>query len=109
MRIPPWMLPQTVTVTPYLGRTGEGPSYGAPFAVRCRVELSTRYTSTNAGDDVEAIATIFAAPDAPVTVEDLVTLPDGRPGTVIAIDKPGGPGGAVHHVEILVGRLLNRT
>lgn len=100
------MLPQTVTVTPYAGRGGDGPLYGDPVVVRCRIDYGRRFVHNPAGgDDLSIMATLFCAPDAAVKPQDLVMI-DGLSRIVEVVDKIGGPDGGAHHIEVLLGHRL---
>lgn len=82
MPVPTAALPHTVTITPFLGNTAEGPSYGPATTVRARVVGKRRMVRTSDGRDVIAAATVTIRPGVNVPVESRITHGD-RSYTVI--------------------------
>lgn len=88
MKVPPAFLTDTVTVEPYLGETGRGPSFGDPVQIRCAVKYRRRVLTDTNGRDVVSEASLVASPDAEETFvpESRVTL-DGRKTRVVELRR----------------------
>jgi hypothetical protein len=71
--IPCYLLGQEVTVEPYMGEGAYGPTFGAPLAVRARVEGRRRVVRRADGETVTSTATVIVGPDVDVTPEARVT------------------------------------
>lgn len=101
MRIPAWMLVHIAQYEPHEGNTAFEPVYGAPVALRCRIEPKRTLYRTREGDEVMASAVLFAAPDEPITEQGRVTWA-GVTYTVLSVDRLPGPSGAIHHLECVL-------
>lgn len=74
MKIPTAALPHRVTITPYLGHTAEGPSYGPEQRdVPARVVGRRRQVTTANGTNVVAPATVTLRPGVSVPAESVIT------------------------------------
>lgn len=104
MRIPDWLLRQTVTLEPYRGESAYGPVYGDPVELRCRIEARRRLVRDRQGREVVADAQAWFAPEAEVTItpESRLTWA-GRTYTVLEARPMPGPNGRTHHVEVMLG------
>lgn len=72
--IPTAALPHRVTITPYLGDTAEGPTFGTPVTgVPARVVARRRQVTTANGTNIVAPATITLRPGVTVPAESTVT------------------------------------
>lgn len=105
MRLPAFLLRDTIEVEPYLGASGDGPIYGPPVAVRCFLassERSVRQPAREGSRLVKDVTTAYIqcedahhfAPEARVTLH-------GRRVEVEAVRRheiPGGP--TPNHVEV---------
>jgi len=98
MRVPGWLLRETVTITPFLRMGWDGPEYGDPFEARCHIEPGQRKATDRQGEEVVAEATAFFAPEVQVKPGDKVTW-EGRTYTVIEA-RPLRALGKASHVEV---------
>lgn len=89
MRIPRWLLRQTVSVERYRGSGAYGPVYDPPVDIRCRIEPKRQLVRDREGNEVVAEARLFAEPTVELGPEDRVTW-DGRAYTVIEARKVYG-------------------
>lgn len=95
MRVPRSLLPETLSVEPFLGSTAYGPKYGAAATVRARVEGRRRAVRKGDGSDVIASATATIRPEdvAKVPVESRATwVRDGVTNTYEVADVLAGEG-----------------
>lgn len=83
MRIPPFMLAQSVEVEVYQGAGAYGPSYAPATTKKCRVESRKRVAVTAQGNDVTIEATLFFDPDEVIPEESKVVL-DGKAMKVVS-------------------------
>lgn len=99
MRIPAYMLRQTVTVTPFLGSSAYGDIFGDPYTLRCRIEPGNRLLRDRDGNETVASAKMFCFPEATIGVIDTVAW-NGRTFDVINVMDEAGPNGRIHHKEV---------
>ncbi|MGW6455029.1 hypothetical protein ACWF94_03740 [Streptomyces sp. NPDC055078] len=100
-QIPGWLLRHTVTVEPYLGDSAYGPRYGPPVSVRCFLDEQTRTVRNREGQEVTSSSTLYARLNEVCPAESRVTLPSGRPTTVIAaLRRDGGGLATPDHLEV---------
>lgn len=103
MRVPSSLLPHQVTIEAFQGTSGgAGPVYGAPVAVRARVEGRRRAVRTGAGIDVISSATAIVRPDVAVAVEARLTH-RGRVYEVLDVAEGEGLRGPAYRELILEG------
>jgi hypothetical protein len=82
----PWY-DQTVAVEPYRGSGGNGPIYGAPYALACLIDATVRLVRNTDAVEVVSSTTLHASSaDAPPG--SLVTFSDGRTSQVITLGTP---------------------
>lgn len=102
MQLPGFLQPHTVAVEPPAGDSSEGPTYGPPVVVRCRVE--GRIDVTGDGQHVGSVKvyTILRHRDK-LLPGARVTLPQGGAGIVsaAAAHEDGGLG-AWEHLEVTI-------
>lgn len=68
-----WLI-HTITVAPYVGRTGYGdPTYGAQFEVKCRVEDSFQMIRDISG--TERVSAHQIASEVAIGLQDRIWLP----------------------------------
>lgn len=100
MRVPGWLLRETVTITPFLRMGWDGPEYGEPYMARCHIEPGQRRVTDRQGEEVVAEATAFFASEVAVTPGDKVAW-EGRNYTVIEA-RPLRALGKPSHVEVVL-------
>ena len=101
MKLPPAALVHTVTVEPYLGSSGRGPTYGPPVRVRCLVEEKRRTVRGKEGRTLVAGSTIRTQLDEPITVESRITY-RGELVEVLAVARHDGGPSTPNHLEVMV-------
>lgn len=90
-----------VTVTAYLGDSGNGPQWGVPAVVHCFLDEGTRMVRARDGREVSSSSTAYCPLGTIAPPESQVTLPDGRQVTVIqALRRDGGPLLLPSHLEV---------
>lgn len=100
-RLPARYLQHAVTVEPYLGDAGHGPTYGPPTTVRCYLDQQTRLVRASDGRQVTSSSTAYCPLYTTAPVESRVTLPDGRRTYVIAaLRRDGGRLPTPSHLEV---------
>ncbi|MFJ2029430.1 hypothetical protein [Streptosporangium sp. NPDC087985] len=85
--IPGWLLRkagQDVTVEPFIGEGPFGPTFGAEVVVRCLVEHKRRLVRDSSGSEVISETTLRMQLTETCPAGSRVTLPDGRPSTVLS-------------------------
>ncbi len=84
------LLRRMVTIAPFANaHNPDGtPKYGAPVTYQARVRERMKLVRTAAGDERVSTATIWLEGSPPVTVQDRLTLPDGRRPPILAIERP---------------------
>lgn len=90
--VPAALLRHSITIEPYLGQGGAGPTYGPAVTVRAFVDESRRRVRDSTGREVTAEATIVCPLATTAPVESRITLPSGRVATVIAAARRDGGG-----------------
>lgn len=90
MRIPTQLLRQTVTVQ---DRTqgSDGPTFGDPRTLRCRVDWSRQLVRGPQGDDITVVGTMLIRPEESIDVGARVTV-DGDKRTVFSVTPIYGAG-----------------
>lgn len=106
MIIPGYMLTTEIAVEPYAGDTGAGgPAYGASVTVRAHVEprrILERAGREGTGSRAAVVAMFALVPPGTVIpVESRVTYL-GRVYRVSEVVEQPGPGGGVHHLEVML-------
>lgn len=101
MRIPGFMLRQSVSVRPYLGTGAYGDQWGDSFTVRCRIEPRNELIRDSAGNETVASAKMYTAPGVAITPQSEVTW-NGVVYDVMSVMPEPGPGGNIHHQEVLL-------
>lgn len=110
MKIPGLVLRTPITITPSLGNTGDGDTYGTPRRVRGDVDQRAAVTQGAEGAAVVAWAKVrirptvrVGDPPRPPAVGDLVATPggDGRP--IVDVQPAQGPGRAVSFYTLILG------
>lgn len=103
MKVPPFMLTDTITVETYSGSGARGPMYETAASVKARVEYRRKVLESPTGDDVIAEARVLAdaADEAKLSPGSRVTLPGGHKGQVLDRRVPTDLAGPVL-VEALV-------
>lgn len=88
-----------VTVEPFTGEGGVGPTFGDPYKMRCRIRLERKVIRTTEGDEVVADATLICDPGENIPIQSRVTYSD-RVYRVSEIVPGHGPHTAVNHLEV---------
>ena len=101
MKVPNFLLGNTVSVEDSLGVTSFGPKFAAARTVRCRVEYRKRLIKTAEGADIISEASVITSPDESLPLGARVTI-DGRKMHVVDIRKPEGLNGKAVQNEVLV-------
>ena len=77
----------TVTVEPFLGMDGGDRTYGSKVQFPAIIEVAQGSTRTSSGDVVAfRTSVLFLDPFIIISTDDLITLPDGTTGPILAID-----------------------
>lgn len=96
------MLTQEITQAPYVGHDAYGkPSYGAAFTRPAYLEVRVETLLNQQGQERVSNTAMILDGDLPISVRDLVTLPDGsKPALQIVAPKidPDQPG-VIEHWE----------
>jgi hypothetical protein len=100
--LPAFLLTHRMVVEPYLGASGNGPTYGRPVEVACFVEPAR--STARGGETRTAIgsATVYAPLDTVISPESRVTLEGRRVEVVSVVRHDGGGLPTPDHVEIVV-------
>lgn len=98
MRIPAFMLSQTVSVKPITGHSAYGDVFGTPYDLKCRIEPKRELIRDRDGEEVIAMARLFAFPEATLNHGDEITWA-GNVYRVATVAPMPGPDGRTHHVE----------
>ena len=101
MFTPDFAMNHTATVEKWLGRGVSADEYGAPVAVRCRVNLKRKYAVSGASAvaSVVALGTVFLPADTDIAEKDRLTF-NGRTYIVTACQPAFELSGAVNHIEV---------
>lgn len=98
--IPRRLLPQTVTVEPYIGTNGWGEQlYDPPATWRARVQSRRQLVRSRGGDEVVSETTITLPAKAVVPLDSRITLPDGTITHALTYGRLTGAH-EVHHVTV---------
>lgn len=97
MRIPAFIMQETVTVQPYEGDSAFGPVYGDSFTVKAYGEQGRRETVDQEGREVTADAWLALPPDTAIKAQDRVDWLD-RSYAVVNVAKYR-PFGKPSHIE----------
>lgn len=102
-----YLFVHSISVEPYEGSGGYGPTYGDPVTVSCLVEERSRQVRAPAvntdGGIVVSSSTAYASLDTVAPAGSRVTLPSGRVTTVIdAYLHDGGGLPTPDHLEIVM-------
>lgn len=100
MRIPTFLLQQSVSVKPYAGDGAYGAVYGTPYTAKCRIEPKRQRVVDRQGAEVIAEAVAYFTPDTSLTVQSTVTW-DGREYTVVEVRPVMGMSSVSHSVAVL--------
>ncbi|MFE0877314.1 hypothetical protein ACFW4X_21065 [Streptomyces smyrnaeus] len=92
MNVPGWLLRHRVTVEPYRGDSAYGPTYDAPFEVRCLVAETVRTVRDTEGREVTSTAQIIAPADLDCPAESRIILPSGRITRALNVAHHTAPG-----------------
>lgn len=99
------LMKDEVTIAPFASQNSTGArTYGAPTTYKARV--SYRPTNVRGADGavIAARGVVWLMATAVVDQRDKLTLPDGtEEAPILAVDRPGGEGGGVHHVRVAFG------
>jgi hypothetical protein len=87
VKLPTSLLRQTITVEPYLGSSATGPRFGAPVAIRARVEGRRQVVKSADGHDIVSSAAAIIRPEHAIAAQSRVTY-DGRKYDVVDV-RPG--------------------
>lgn len=99
--LPRRLLQHEVTVEPYLGDAGRGPTYGPATVVQCFLDQATRMVRAADGRQVTSSSTAYCPLATVCPAESRVTLPDGRTTFVIAaLRRDGGRLPTRNHLEV---------
>lgn len=91
----------SISVEPYLGDAGRGPTYGPATTVKCFLDQKTRQVRAADGRQVTSSSTAYCLLGTTAPVESRVTLPDGRKTFVIvALRRDGGRLPVPSHLEV---------
>lgn len=97
MRIPGFLLRDTIAVEPYAGQTGAGESFGAATDLKARVEPNRRLVTTLDGEEVVSEAKAWVKPGQTIPPRSRVTW-KGRTLTVLADGEMDGA-----YLELVLG------
>ena len=97
MLIAPFLLAETATVQPHLGRSARGPVYGAAYSINALFEPSRKLVENERGEEVTCEAVIICGADATLKVPDWVTY-NGVSYQVAWVEQVKIRG-QVHHIE----------
>ncbi len=97
------MFGHEVTIQPKTGKTAAGPTYGPPVTVACRINSGRRLARSPQQAEVSDQTTVYLPRDADCPIGSRITLPDGRPTTVIEIHpRDGGRLPTPAYLEVVV-------
>lgn len=103
MRLPDYLMPHTVTVRPYAGRSSTGKVYGPPFPLRCMARGKRRMVRDASGTEVLSELTLYAALEAADTAPagSIVTWRGDDTEVLASIPQDDGGMGAPQHTEVV--------
>lgn len=99
MSVADWLdlMPATVTVQTFVGRDSYGTaSYGSPITFSARVTYKNDYIRVATGEQVVSRGHIWIATVEDVTVQDLITLPDGTTPPLLAVEQIADESGPLY-------------
>lgn len=95
------LMPSSVTVQGFLSRTQYGvASYASPRSYSARVSYKQRLVRAANGEQAVARGSAWLATSDVVTVQDLVTLPDGTVPILLAVNSEPDETGAALYVRL---------
>jgi hypothetical protein len=97
------MMPDTVTVEPWVAQDGLGaPAFGPARSYRARVEVSPRLVRNLQGEEVVSTARVYLGTRDAVSERDRLTLPAGFTQTQPSIIRvsPVRDEAGVHHIQV---------
>lgn len=79
---------------------------GADIVVKVRLQESRNLTLEIAGREVSVDAVLYAPPDADITDQDRIVMPDdpSQPMEVLRVKRTRHGDGTVHHLKVECGR-----
>ena len=93
------LLVHTIYIAPYTGVNAYGEAgYGTDMPVKCRVQDNIKKIRTASGSEVVSNTQIYV--DGAVSVNDRITLADGRVPLVLRISPKEDAAGNLHHTVI---------
>lgn len=98
MRIPASLLPITAPVTPLTGHGPYGKLYGTPYTLKCRIEPKRELIRDRNGEEIVAMARLFAFPEATLKPEDKIEWA-GQHYEVATVAPMPWVDGSIHHLE----------
>lgn len=104
MLTPDFAYCHVVTLEKYLGREINRETYGAPVAVRARIDMSRKRTYRQGGQaaqEIVATGTVFLPANAKVDAQDRLTF-GNTTYTVIESRPCYWLDGSINHVEVLI-------
>ena len=97
-----FLLTHTVTVEPYLGSAGTGPTYGPAASIRCFVDDQRRKVNNTLGETVISEAMVICPLDTTAPPKSRVTV-NGRTAYVITAKRRDGGGlPTPDHLELML-------
>lgn len=101
LRVPATVFRQEISIEDYQGSTAYGPKFGAPRAVRCRIEGRRRRVVRANGVELVSSATALVPHDEVIPLESRVTW-QARSYEVVDVLPQVGATGRVSHFEVLL-------
>ena len=96
-------LRQEVTVKSNTTRNAAGEmQHGTGTSVKCKVEYRETTFRDSSGAEITSKTRIFFAEDATISMEDLITLPEGEERQVLQILRKRTVAGAIDHLVVYV-------
>lgn len=98
------MMNQEVILAPSTGLDEyNNPTLGAPVSVKCYIERQNKRAVDRVGREVISTAQIIlAAPETTVTLNDQLTMPDGKQPPIINLIAAPDENGEPYYLEIQV-------
>lgn len=98
------LMPLTVQIAPYLGRTSYGvASYGPAVGYRARVNYEQHYVRDKSGATVVSTGVAWIANTSEIDVDDRIILPDGSTPIVLKAGAETDETGKVLYTRIDFG------
>lgn len=99
--IPTRLLPQTVTIQPYLGTGAYGDTFGPAVTVPARVDRTRKLIESAAGQQVVSEATVIVQPGTvEYPIKSKITLPGESAARSVVSSPPKIGARGVHHLEL---------